>query len=75
MTIPDYQSLMLPLLKQAAHAETRVPEVAEKLADELGITAEEQRLADLMVEHNVGVRISRAIEFKRLDEDFFAEED
>jgi restriction system protein len=33
------------------------------------------RLADLMVEHNVGVRLSRAIEFKRLDEDFFAEED
>jgi len=40
MTIPDYQSLMLPLLKQAAHGETRVPEVAEKLADDLGITAE-----------------------------------
>src|SRR5690606_29256044 len=31
-------------------------------------------LADLMVEHGVGVRVSRAIEFKRLDEDFFAEE-
>jgi restriction system protein len=34
-----------------------------------------QRLADLMIEHNVGVRVSRALEFKRLDEDFFAEED
>ncbi len=33
-----------------------------------------QRLADLMIEHGVGVRVSRAIEFKRLDEDFFAEE-
>ncbi len=32
------------------------------------------RLAELMVEHNVGVRISQAIEFKRLDEDFFAED-
>lgn len=32
------------------------------------------RLADLMIEHNVGVRISRAIEFKRLDEDFFSED-
>jgi restriction system protein len=31
------------------------------------------RLADLMIEHNVGVRVSRAIEFKRLDEDFFSE--
>jgi restriction system protein len=33
-----------------------------------------KQLADLMIEHNVGVRISRALEFKRLDEDFFAEE-
>jgi restriction system protein len=32
-----------------------------------------QRLTDLMIEHNVGVRTSRAIEFKRLDEDFFAD--
>ena len=32
MTIPDYQSLMLPQLKQAARGETRVPEVADKLA-------------------------------------------
>ncbi|MES0157559.1 restriction endonuclease [Mesorhizobium sp. M0018] len=34
-----------------------------------------QHLSDLMMEHGVGVRISRAIQFKRLDEDFFAEED
>ncbi|MET4697268.1 restriction system protein [Constrictibacter sp. MBR-5] len=38
------------------------------------ILIEGQRLADLMIEHGVGVRLSRAIEFKRLDEDFFAEE-
>lgn len=31
-------------------------------------------LTSLMIEHNVGVRVSRAIEFKRLDEDFFVEE-
>jgi restriction system protein len=34
-----------------------------------------ERLADLMIEHNVGVRVARAIEFKRVDEDFFSEED
>ncbi|WP_342241325.1 restriction endonuclease [Inquilinus sp. OTU3971] len=34
-----------------------------------------QRLADLMIEYNVGVRTSRAIEFKRLDEDFFTGDD
>ena len=33
------------------------------------------RLADLMIEHNVGVRTNRAIEFKRLDEDFFTEDE
>ncbi|WP_095202896.1 restriction endonuclease [Mesorhizobium carmichaelinearum] len=33
-----------------------------------------KHLADLMIEHGVGVRVSRAIEFKRLDEDFFSEE-
>jgi restriction system protein len=33
-----------------------------------------RQLTDLMIEHNVGVRVSRAIEFKRLDEDFFSEE-
>jgi restriction system protein len=31
-------------------------------------------LAGLMIEHGVGVRTSRTIEFKRLDEDFFAED-
>jgi restriction system protein len=34
-----------------------------------------EKLADLMIEHNVGVRLNQAIEFKRLDEDFFAEDD
>lgn len=31
-------------------------------------------LTDLMIEYGVGVRVSRKIEFKRLDEDFFAED-
>lgn len=34
-----------------------------------------ERLADLLLEHNVGVRVSRTIEFKRVDEDFFSEEE
>jgi restriction system protein len=34
-----------------------------------------QRLAELMIEHGVGVRLGRAIEFKRLDENFFDEDD
>jgi restriction system protein len=34
-----------------------------------------QRLADLMIEHSVGVRLNRAVEFKQIDENFFDEED
>lgn len=33
-----------------------------------------RELADLMIEHDVGVRSNRVVEFKRLDEDFFSEE-
>lgn len=33
-----------------------------------------ERLAQLMIENNVGVRLGRAIELKRIDEDFFADE-
>ncbi|MDR3527980.1 MAG: restriction endonuclease [Rhizomicrobium sp.] len=34
-----------------------------------------QTFADLMIEHCVGVRTNRTIEFKRIDEDFFTEEE
>jgi restriction system protein len=42
MTIPDYQSLMLPVLTAAAKGERRVPEVAEEIADDLGLSIEER---------------------------------
>lgn len=42
MTIPDYQSLMLPVLAIAAEGETRVPEAAEKIADQIGLSDEER---------------------------------
>lgn len=40
--IPDYQSLMLPVLRLAAVGETRVADVAERIADDLGLTSDEQ---------------------------------
>lgn len=40
--IPDYQSLMLPVLRLAAVGETRVADVAERIADDLGMTVEER---------------------------------
>lgn len=42
MAIPDYQTLMLPVLKLAAEGETRVPEAAQKIADQFGLTEEER---------------------------------
>jgi restriction system protein len=38
MTIPDYQSLMLPVLRQSASGEVRVSEVVDRLAQELKLT-------------------------------------
>ena len=37
MPVPDYQTLMLPLLEQAARGETRVPDVADKLEDQFAL--------------------------------------
>ena len=42
VALPDYQQLMLPVLKLAAQGETRVPVAAEKIADDLGLTPEER---------------------------------
>src|SRR5579863_3389645 len=42
MPIPDYQTLMLPVLRLAAGGETRVPDVAERIADEFGLAQEER---------------------------------
>lgn len=42
MAIPDYQTLMLPVLTIAAEGETGVPLAAKKIADRLGLTEEER---------------------------------
>jgi restriction system protein len=42
MAIPSYQSLMLPVLRYAAQSEQRVPDVAERIADDLGLSLEER---------------------------------
>jgi restriction endonuclease Mrr len=40
--IPDFQSLMLPVLRSAADGEVRISDVVESLADEFGLSAEER---------------------------------
>lgn len=42
MSIPDFQTLMLPVLRVAAEGEMRISDVVERLAAELGLTAEER---------------------------------
>lgn len=42
MTIPDYQSLMLPVLKAAADGNTRVPKAADRIAGDLNLSEEER---------------------------------
>jgi restriction system protein len=42
MAIPDYQTLMLPLLKRAAVGDVSVPEIRNSIADEFALTSEER---------------------------------
>ncbi|ROT93989.1 restriction endonuclease [Altererythrobacter sp. FM1] len=42
MAIPDYQTLMLPVLQVAAQGETRIPIASEKIADQFGLTEDER---------------------------------
>jgi restriction system protein len=42
MAIPDYQFLMLPVLKAAAQGEVRIGAVVDELADQLQLTGEER---------------------------------
>jgi restriction system protein len=42
MTIPDYQTLMLPVLRLAAEGEKRVPDVVDRLADQFALSKEER---------------------------------
>jgi restriction system protein len=42
MPIPDYQSLMRPVLESAREGEVRIGDAVEKLADQLGLTEHER---------------------------------
>ncbi|HEY6490671.1 MAG TPA: winged helix-turn-helix domain-containing protein, partial [Terracidiphilus sp.] len=42
MAIPDFQTLMLPLLRIAAEREWRISDAVDRLADEYKISAEER---------------------------------
>ena len=42
MAVPDYQSLMLPVLVASSKGEVRIGSVVDELADQLGLTLEER---------------------------------
>jgi restriction system protein len=42
MSVPDYQTLMLPVLSASAEGEVRIGQVVDLLADQLGLTADER---------------------------------
>ncbi|HQT77812.1 MAG: restriction endonuclease [Rhodospirillales bacterium 20-64-7] len=42
MSVPDYQSLMLPVLLLATDGETRIGDAVERLAQQLGLTPDER---------------------------------
>lgn len=43
--IPDYQTLMRPVLACAAAGETKIGEAVEQIAEELGLPADERPVA------------------------------
>lgn len=53
----------------SGHAVTYVQHLPQRV-----ILIDGDRLAELMVEHGVGVRVSRTIAVKRIDEDYFADD-
>jgi restriction system protein len=42
MSIPDFQSLMLPVLRQSADVEVRIADIINRLADQFKLTQEER---------------------------------
>lgn len=101
MPIPDYETLMLPMLRgvvsfigrheiqkfagsligmgakkgvflTTASYSRHAREYAAGLPQRI-ILIDGDQLTTLMLEHNVGSRVRRVVELKRIDEDFFIE--
>ena len=79
---PDIQAFIGSLVGQRAtkgvfvttsYFSAQAREFAERVTQRV-VLIDGKRLCDLMIEHSVGVRRYRLLEFKRLDEDFFSEE-
>jgi hypothetical protein len=54
MPIPDYQSLMLPVLVASSKGEVRISPIMDKLANHLGWSSLEQLINNLSGSENAG---------------------
>lgn len=86
MAVPDFQSVMLPFLETLQDGKERtMRELTEQLALGFKLTEEERRniyqaarnrcstIAELMIEHNLGVTRTKTYELKEVSNDFFDE--
>lgn len=70
MAIPDFQTVMLPVLKCLAGKDVvSSAQIVEQVSDEFALTSEQR--AELMIEHNVGVSVKEIYQVKTLDSDYF----
>ena len=66
MALPDYQSLMLPLLRLSADGSThKFSDAVDNLADELGLSYDDR------IEFSVGVSTKGQYQIKQIDSDYF----
>jgi restriction endonuclease Mrr len=66
MPIPDFQSVMLLIMKIAQDG-------AEHTGRELRQVIDGRRLAELIIEHGIGVVEEHACSVKKIDSDYFDE--
>jgi restriction system protein len=50
MSVPDYQSLMLPVISASSRGEVRIADVVASLAEKLGLKPEER--AELLLQES-----------------------
>jgi restriction endonuclease Mrr len=65
MAIPDYQTLMLPVLRLAATGEQRVADAAERIADDVGLSPAEREEGKILSLQGGPYRLAKAWAFHR----------
>ena len=64
------KGVMITTSNFSKEAEDYITRIERKI-----VLVDGQRMAELMIAHNVGVSVARAYEIKRIDSDFFVEDE